>query len=313
VAFALAALYADDPYAEVLRASFATLYDPERGWFAGVYDRGEPNRALTANTNGVILETLLWKAAGALQGPGAGQRLAPRTCSATASASTPAAGVSSASPPVPGRDISRRPSSGTGTPALRLDGSVFGGYRGADRGTMGAVATLWLFGSSYVRIGGEGTPASPYGTSRFLWGIGYDDWRDRTFFAHVDNWGPIRPGDGFAIRQAEATAGYKLPRLCVSAVCAAPLASVVAPFAGGPYLHGRMTITLAQNWFVMGGIGWTIPDVFEGPAGTPRWRVVYGLGRSDWRPGGLFVTYHDWGPDSRQGNGILAVGLNWGL
>jgi hypothetical protein len=64
----------------------------------------------------------------------------------------------------------------------------------------------------------------------------------------------------------------------------------------------------------MGGIGWTIPNVpreLQGPLGTPRWRVVYGFGRSNWRPGSLFVTYYDWGPTSRDGNGVLSIGMNW--
>jgi hypothetical protein len=39
--------------------------------------------------------------------------------------------------------------------------------------------------------------------------------------------------------------------------------------------------------------------------------MVYGFGRWDWRPGTFFVTYHDWGPDWRARNGVLAVGVNW--
>jgi hypothetical protein len=62
---------------------------------------------------------------------------------------------------------------------------------------------------------------------------------------------------------------------------------------------------------VMGGLGRTIPGVFEGPPGTPQWRYFYGFGRSDWKPGSIFVTYHDWGPDWRAHNGVLAVGVNW--
>jgi hypothetical protein len=45
----------------------ATLTDPERGWYSGVYEvSGEPNKALTANTNGIILETLAYKQSGKL-------------------------------------------------------------------------------------------------------------------------------------------------------------------------------------------------------------------------------------------------------
>jgi|GEM_PF-685895 len=323
-AFALAALHPDDPYASVLRGTIANARDPQRGWFAGVYDRGGVNRALTANTNGVILETLLWKAVGPLHGVGARPPAPARGSCKEASIARGAASEREPAidEPAPSPAASRESPFTVAPPrergsrrrALRLDGSVFGGYRGADRATAGGVATLWLWGSSFVRIGGEATPHSQNGTARLLWGIGYDDWRDNTFFMHVDNWGPVRPQDGLAIRQAEFTAGYKLPRLCLSSsFCMSPLTSVVAPFVGGPYLHARMTVTVARAWFVMGGIGWTVPGVIEGPLGTPDWRVVYGFGRADWRPGGIFVTYHDWGPDSRSGNGIVAAGVNWGF
>jgi hypothetical protein len=64
----------------------------------------------------------------------------------------------------------------------------------------------------------------------------------------------------------------------------------------------------------MGGVGYTLPGMpaaLEAPLGTPRWRMVYGFGRWDWRPGSLFVTYHDWGPTWRDRNGQLSVGVNW--
>jgi hypothetical protein len=61
----------------------------------------------------------------------------------------------------------------------------------------------------------------------------------------------------------------------------------------------------------MGGLGWTVPGVFPAPVGTPQWRVVYGLGRRDWSPGSLFITYYDWGPNEQARNGVLTVGIDW--
>jgi hypothetical protein len=63
----------------------------------------------------------------------------------------------------------------------------------------------------------------------------------------------------------------------------------------------------------MGGVGRSIPNVFEPDDGRvlPSWRMVYGFGRWDWRPGTFFLTYHDWGPTWRDRNGILSVGVNW--
>ena len=65
-ALALAALYPADPYAEVLRHTVEAARDPDRGWFAGVYEDGRLNRSLNANTNGVVLEATLFAARGPL-------------------------------------------------------------------------------------------------------------------------------------------------------------------------------------------------------------------------------------------------------
>lgn len=61
-AIALAALYPDDPYSAVLIDKIKSAYDPDKGWYSGVYENGEGyNTSTTANTNGVILSSLLYK------------------------------------------------------------------------------------------------------------------------------------------------------------------------------------------------------------------------------------------------------------
>jgi hypothetical protein len=328
-AFALAAVNPDDPYAAVLRRAVAGAHDPERGWFAGTYERGAPNRALTANTNAVVLEAILFGRRGALHAscgdcPGRAEwrarlaRLAARQAPCAredagsagpgALAPRPAAALS----PSPGDSpagAAPRPRAAGGP---RVDGSFLLTYRGAERGGAGGIATVWPWRASFLRVGAESTPWSPRGDARLLWGFGWDDWRANTLSLTVHNWGPLRPDDAPGWRGAEANLGYKLPRLCSAWLCVAPLASVTVPFAGGPYADLRVTFTIAGKWFAMGGIGRAIPDVYDGTAiPGPQWRMVYGFGRWDWRPGKLFLTYHDWGPDWRARNGVLALGVNW--
>lgn len=56
--FGLHALF-DTDYTQELMDTITNNHDPERGWYSGIYETsGEPNRALTANTNGIILEAL---------------------------------------------------------------------------------------------------------------------------------------------------------------------------------------------------------------------------------------------------------------
>ncbi|MEZ4364556.1 MAG: DUF3131 domain-containing protein [Kofleriaceae bacterium] len=57
----------EDGYASRLRAGIAKNYDAERGWFSGIYDSdGKINKAITANTNGIILEALWYQTRGPL-------------------------------------------------------------------------------------------------------------------------------------------------------------------------------------------------------------------------------------------------------
>lgn len=55
------------PYTEQLFDAIATAYDPNKGYFEGLYENGSgPIRTQTANNNGIMLEALLYKAQGKL-------------------------------------------------------------------------------------------------------------------------------------------------------------------------------------------------------------------------------------------------------
>ena len=57
-------------YTKKLIADVSQLNDPAKGWYSGRYEKtGEPNKAITANTNGIILESLAYKQFGALLHP----------------------------------------------------------------------------------------------------------------------------------------------------------------------------------------------------------------------------------------------------
>lgn len=57
-------------YTEGLMREVAALHDPQRGWYAGRYEEGgQANKALAANTNAVVLESLAYIARGRLLQP----------------------------------------------------------------------------------------------------------------------------------------------------------------------------------------------------------------------------------------------------
>ena len=66
-AFTMALVFPDDEYSQVLTNAIQSAYDPEKGWYSGIYENGAGyNTVVTANTNGVILEGLLYKKYGAM-------------------------------------------------------------------------------------------------------------------------------------------------------------------------------------------------------------------------------------------------------
>lgn len=66
-AISMAILFPDDPYSHVMMQSISSAYDPEGGWYSGVYESGGGyNDVTTANTNGVIMSGLLYKKYGPL-------------------------------------------------------------------------------------------------------------------------------------------------------------------------------------------------------------------------------------------------------
>lgn len=65
-AFGWYVLY-NDSYADLLLQNMEGLYDLEIGWYSGRYEAdGTPNKSITANTNGIILQCLNYKVNGPL-------------------------------------------------------------------------------------------------------------------------------------------------------------------------------------------------------------------------------------------------------
>jgi hypothetical protein len=65
-AFGLWALW-DTEYTDILFDAVSGLYDPEKGFYEGRYERsGGLINTFTSNNNGIILETLLYKVQGKL-------------------------------------------------------------------------------------------------------------------------------------------------------------------------------------------------------------------------------------------------------
>jgi len=64
----------DTDYTKQLMDKIKDAYDPKKGWYSGIYEADDkPNKAITANTNGIVLETLAFKKTGKLLKVGLGK------------------------------------------------------------------------------------------------------------------------------------------------------------------------------------------------------------------------------------------------
>jgi hypothetical protein len=145
-------------------------------------------------------------------------------------------------------------------------------------------------------------------TAYFSWGFGYDDWHPNTFSLQINNFGPTA-FDSLGWEQAVIDLGYKAFVPCAGAFCFSTYASadkqVGQQFKGDLTFGLRETVTWQELWFARLGVNLT-------QHGDLQW--VYGLGRSDWRPLGISVSYDNWGPNQipspnfkRHGSLTLAI------
>jgi len=68
-AYGLATLFPEEAYSKKLLSMIRAANDPQLGWYSGVYEDASLgyNKAITGNTNGIILESVLYKMYGTLK------------------------------------------------------------------------------------------------------------------------------------------------------------------------------------------------------------------------------------------------------
>jgi hypothetical protein len=196
---------------------------------------------------------------------------------------------------------------------LRIGGNLYTSYSVGERLAVGGVAVWQPLSAFFLRVGTSFAPRSEVGPLRYQWGLGYDDWRERTLSVQLNNYGPITPERGLDLEGAEVQVAYKLPRLCLGTLCAAASSYLTAPLRIGPALGTQLTLTFRERWFLMGGGSVYLPGLTVAERIDQRWRWSYGVGWRHWRPGTPFVTYFNWGPEYSPRAGVLAVGINWAL
>ena len=143
----------------------------------------------------------------------------------------------------------------------------------------------------------------------YSWGIGYSDWHSGTFSAQLNNWGPIKMGEGLALDKAVASFGYSVKSELLKKYRLSLSGALNIPIDGNSSAAVNMRWSPFENWYVNASVS----QPLEGD-GDPKWS--YGFGYSDWRPNKFNLQYSNYGPNdlfyhNYQTNGTWSLSYNY--
>ena len=143
----------------------------------------------------------------------------------------------------------------------------------------------------------------------YSWGIGYSDWHPGTFSAQLNNWGPIKPGEGLALEKAVANFGYSVKSDFLKKNKLSLSGAINVPVEGTSSAVANLRWSPIKNWYANASVS----QPLEGD-GPPKW--TYGFGYSDWRPNKINLQYSNYGPNqipyhNFKENGTWSLSYNW--
>ena len=161
----------------------------------------------------------------------------------------------------------------------------------------------------FARVGWNYTLEESDDPFSYSWGIGYSDWHPGTFSAQLNNWGPIKPGEGLALEKAVANFGYSVKSEFLKQHKLSLSGAINVPIEGNSSVSGNLRWSPVKNWYV----NTSVSHPLEGD-GTPKW--TYGFGYSDWRPDKINLQYSNYGPNeisehNYRENGTWSLSYNW--
>ncbi|PWQ98375.1 hypothetical protein [Leucothrix arctica] len=143
----------------------------------------------------------------------------------------------------------------------------------------------------------------------YSWGIGYSDWHPGTFSAQLNNWGPLKLGDGLALDKAVASFGYSVKSEILKKYRLSLSGALNIPIDGNSSAAANFRWSPKENWYISSSLSYPL----EGD-GDPKW--TYGFGYSDWRPNKFNLQYSNYGPNdlfepNYKENGTWSFSYNW--
>jgi hypothetical protein len=141
----------------------------------------------------------------------------------------------------------------------------------------------------------------------YSWSVGYADNKPGGWSAQVNNWGPLKPGDGLALDKAVVNIGKKINSETLAKHKLAASSNLSIPVKGKPGLSGTLQWNPKPNWYART----TASLPLEG--GKPNWN--YAFGYSNPKPGKWRVEYSNYGKNNFPGDnlkdGAITVSRGW--
>ncbi|MEZ5535950.1 MAG: hypothetical protein R3F02_10035 [Thiolinea sp.] len=121
----------------------------------------------------------------------------------------------------------------------------------------------------------------------YSWGGGYSNWRPGTTSIQLNNWGPLKRGDGLALDKAVLSASHKIDSAILRDNKLSATVGLSKP------LSGDVAASATLQWSPFGNLYFrtTVSQKLNG--GSPRWS--YGFGYYDWRPDTWRLEYSNYG------------------
>ncbi len=136
----------------------------------------------------------------------------------------------------------------------------------------------WFARAAVKRIKGE--------AYTYSWGLGYSNWRPGTTSVQLNNWGPIKAGDGLSVEKAVLSVSHKIDSQILRDYKISTSLGISQPISGDLAVNGTFQWSPIPNWYFR-------TTASQKVKGEPtRWS--YGFGYYDWRPETWRVEYSNY-------------------
>ena len=154
----------------------------------------------------------------------------------------------------------------------------------------------------------SGNASLKNGDPGYAWSAGYADHKPGGWSAQINNWGPLKPGDGLGLDKAVVNIGHKVKSTTLKRNKLAASTNLSIPVKGKPSLSGTLQWNPTPHVYART----TASVPLEG--GNPNWNYVVGYSNPK-KLGKWKVEYSNYGTNAFPGDnfkdGTVTVSRGW--